>query len=380
MRKVSADILFPVSSPPLENGVLVLNGETIEDVLPPSAISDWSDVERYSGILCPGFVNTHCHIELSHLHGKIPTHTGLPDFVQHVQHVRKATAETVLEAMYVAEQSMLANGIVAVGDISNSELSLPLKSHRRLYYHTFVEVFGFDPAKADEIVERANALSKRFTHETGMPASLTLHAPYSVSHKLIERVSEQSSRISLHNQETAAEDEMFLQGKGKMADMLRSFGLPLDNWQVPGTSSLMYMLEKLPAHIPLLLVHNTFTSMQDMRAALSRHTNLFWCCCPSANTYIEKALPDIYAWQEAGARITLGTDSLASNTSLSIWQEMQLLKENFPELPWEEIVTWASLNGAEFLGISDVYGSFEKGKRPGVNCLKPGSKSVQKIV
>jgi len=129
-------------------------------------------------------------------------------------------------------------------------------------------------------------------------------------------------------------------------------------------------LKYLPQESPLLLVHNTFTSKQDIETAEEQHQNLYWCFCPKANLYIENKLPQIDLFFELGVKCTLGTDSLASNNSLSIWEEILSIRKAFPKIPLNTLINWATINGAQFLGIDNQFGSFEVGKKPGVNWIK----------
>jgi cytosine/adenosine deaminase-related metal-dependent hydrolase len=143
-----------------------------------------------------------------------------------------------------------------------------------------------------------------------------------------------------------------------------------------GKSSLQSYLQRLSKETPLLLVHNTFTSKEDIDKAENIHQNLYWCFCPKANLFIENRLPNIPQFIEKGVKCALGTDSLASNDTLSIWEEIKTIKEQFPQIPMATLIQWGTLNGAEFLGIEKKYGSFEKGKFASVNQLVNGESYV----
>src|SRR4051812_3168882 len=123
MRFIKADYIFQISSPPVKNGMVVITDDgTIENVLDESALKNLpahTNVETHSGIICPGFVNAHCHLELSHLKGAIAKEKGLPHFIKEIIPKRNATPEVIARAISKAEDEMIANGIVAVGDICN---------------------------------------------------------------------------------------------------------------------------------------------------------------------------------------------------------------------------------------------------------------------
>lgn len=369
---LSASWIYPVSSGPLKNGVIALrNDGTIEEVLSAeeAEAENIQHIQFYEGILVPGMVNTHCHLELSHLKGKIPMHTGLPGFVQQVMQQRHSSAEEIERAMFRADEEMYANGIVAVGDISNQTVSKEVKLQSKIYYHTFVEAMGFNPAKATEIIANAKLTREAFAP---LKATIVPHAPYSVSAELFNEINAVSGitgeSISIHNQETADENAFFESKTGHFLKLYDFLGLDISFFEAQGKSSLQTYLPRLSAAPRTLLVHNTFTSSADLKFAAAAHQLLFWCLCPNANLYIEGRLPDIALLKDAGATLTLGTDSLASNQQLSILAEMYSLQER-AEVSFDELLRWGTLNGAAFLGIDAIYGSFEKGKKPGLNLI-----------
>jgi cytosine/adenosine deaminase-related metal-dependent hydrolase len=369
---LSASKVYPVTAAPMEWGVLGIDKsgkiEAIYTAAEAAALNITPNV-IYQGVLIPGLINTHCHLELSHLKGRIPEHTGLLNFVGEVMKMRNTDESLILEAMNAADQEMYRNGIVAVGDISNVAASRGVKLDSRIYYHTFIEAMGFNPDKAAEIFKQALALKQEFE---ALSVSIVPHAPYSVSDALLELIAGLSSSgdnlLSIHNQETVAENEFFTSKTGGFLKLYEFLGLDLSFYTAPGVSSLQATLPKLP-RAKVLLVHNTQTSAADLEFASQQNKELFWCLCPNANLYIESQLPDVALFQQTGLTITLGTDSLASNHQLSVLQEMQTLQHH-KQVPFETLLQWATINGATFLGIDPQYGSFEVGKNPGILLLE----------
>ena len=135
MRFLTADYLFPLYIAPIKQGVLQIsdNKEVIAVFENRSEVPQ-EKLEVFEGILCPGFVNAHCHLELSHMKGMIPAHTGLQEFVKQIVALREVAPETIQEAIVLAEAEMMANGIVAVGDISNTLDTLKQKAKHNLAY------------------------------------------------------------------------------------------------------------------------------------------------------------------------------------------------------------------------------------------------------
>ena len=368
-RYLSANRIYPVSSEAIENGVLEVSetGEIISIMTADEAAhKNIEGVEQYEGVLVPGFVNTHCHLELSHLFEKIPEQTGLPAFVRQIVAQRAAYDEVVLAAMVEADKQMYENGIVAVGDISNVLLSKEIKQRSPLHYHTFVEVFGFDKPSLP-IIEDAIKIRDSYWP---LKASIVPHAPYSVSGELfkyIEKNTRPQDILSIHNQETAAENEFFEKGTGDFETMYQRMGVAKSAAHGTGENAIRYHLPQMPQN-RTLLVHNTFTSKADIDFATAHHKELYWCLCPAANNYIENKLPDVNIFIDPLLKVTLGTDSLASNHQLSILAEMCALQQSF-HLPFETLLKWGTLNGAKFLGIDSWCGSFEIGKKPSVNLI-----------
>jgi cytosine/adenosine deaminase-related metal-dependent hydrolase len=267
--------------------------------------------------------------------------------------------------MVAAEKAMWESGIAAVGDICNGTTSLSQKRNSPLYYHSFVECMGFVPAFAQSRYDFSKSILDQF-REAGLPCSIVPHAPYSVSADLFALLAAtpDNTPVSIHNQESAAENSLYKDKTGDFLNFYRHFGMDASTFQPTGTNSLPAWLKQFKQ--PIILVHNTFTQETDIQFAKEHALQAYWCLCPQANLYIENRLPDIQLLRSQGCTITLGTDSLASNNQLSIWEEIQTIRKHFPAIPLEEVLQWATFNGAQALGITDLYGSFQKGTRPGV--------------
>lgn len=371
MRIISADYIYPLNQAVLQRAYLICNDQgTIEDILTEESFHpEPSTVERYQGAISPGFVNTHCHLELSGWENKIPEKIGLDNFIEHINTAYKEKWVYDKLAISNADKKMLQNGIVAVGDISNTSHSFRVKQASKIYYHTFVELFAFDAQKADASMEAGRKLLHK-AKDFDLNASISPHAPYSLSNKLMQKIAAENlgknSLISIHNQESEAENELFLHKAGKMATRLKSYGFDIENWEIPKNYPPAWYLHEFQEIEKILLVHNTFSNQSSIDLVKSLHSNCFWCLCPLANLYIENTLPDVPLFIKNKLKITLGTDSLASNHQLSIAAEMQAIHRQYPEINFETLLQWACVNGAELLNIQSRIGTLEKGKQPGL--------------
>jgi len=374
MRHLSADYIFSGTSAPVMNGVITVDekGKIVE--LAGEHPLPTEKIEYYKGILCPGFVNVHCHLELSHLKGLIPPKTGLPEFIINLQKLRNNFSPEIIASQIAnAEQEMLDNGIVAVGDISNNHSTVAQKQQQKLRYYQFIETFGFEASRADSVFETANALQNKFKESIpGLPCSIVPHAPYSVSELLFHKIAlhNESDILTIHNQESAEENLLYINKQGKFTELLRHYGIDISDWKPTGLNALPSVIRHFPAHKKILLVHNTYTGVNDIETAESHSRNIWWCFCPNANLYIEGQLPDVGLFVSKGVKITIGTDSYASNTSLSVLEELKTISHRFPAISLETLLMWATRNGADLLGFQKELGTFEIGKTPGINLIE----------
>lgn len=373
MKSFKADYVFPVYAEPIKNGIVTVDDYgkiiSVTDHLPSSDKSP--PVEHLSGIICPGFVNTHCHLELSHLQGKIATKTGLVNFIKEILKVRTAEQELITAAVKKADNDMYENGIVAVGDISNNNSTILTKAESKLYYHTFVEILGFLPNHANELYANGLMLLDEFRPQS---CSITPHAPYSVSKELFRLIKKYcdsgvKNLLSIHNQECEDENKFFRYKLGKFNELYEFFGMDIGHFKPQARNSLQSIIPLLTSKQEILMVHNTCTNLKDIYFLKRFDRKINWCFCPNANLYIENRLPKINLFVDQGFNITLGTDSLASNTKLCILHEMQTIQKKFPEISTEKLVEWGTINGAKFLGIDNEKGTLEVGKTPGLNLI-----------
>ena len=369
-QKFKADKLFDGYHFLKGVNVLITDEEgVIQDIIAENEAGE--DVQQFSGILCPGFINCHCHLELSHMRGLIPQRSGLGKFLLNVVQERHFPEKEIFDAIEKAEDEMLANGIVAVGDICNNSFTVSQKTKGRIYYHNFIEASGFNPQIATQRFEKSVDFFREYAKNYAIPVesnSIVPHAPYSVADELWDLIINFPGNhlFTIHNQETAGENKWFLNKEGELADMYFAMNINVDFFKPSGKSSLQTFLPKFLNNQSLILVHNVHTSEEDILFAKNRGNLLYWCLCPNANQYITGQLPDIDLMIKHGCKIVLGTDSLASNHQLSILEEMKTIKHNFPHIEIEMMLQWATSNGAKALQMDPLLGSFEKGKRPGV--------------
>ena len=368
-RKFSADQIFTGYEFLQQHVLITDNSGIIVDIVGEDDAGD--GIEKFNGILSPGFINCHCHLELSHMKGLIPKHTGLVDFVFKVVNERHFEEAEILSAIENAENEMLQNGIVAVGDICNNTFTIPQKRKGRIRYHNFIEASGFPPSVAEMRFQRA--VDYYNSYAALLPAiSIVPHAPYSVSPEMFKMIDEfpNNNLLTIHNQETKAENELFEKGTGNLLRMYEKMGIDISFFKPSGKNSLQTWLPYFTKDKTIISVHNVCTSIEDIEFVNQLIPNsqfpFFYCLCPNANLYITDTLPDVNKFIEHQCDIVLGTDSLASNDQLCILEEIKTLQKKFPGLKLPTTLQWATINGARALQMDKTLGSFEKGKQPGV--------------
>jgi len=333
-------------------------------------------IERFRGLLCPGFINAHCHLELSHLKNTIPPHTGLIPFLLDVVSKRDHDQSLILDCIENAEKEMELEGIVAVGDICNTSITLQSKCNSKIKWNNFIEVLGMKDEKAEANLLHYEGILDAFNGAaTNMKSSLVPHAPYSISNKTFEGINNRTghSIVSMHSQENPAEDELYAKGTGDFIRLFNKLGLAESPFPVSGKSSLQSCLPYFNKQQRMILVHNTFTAAEDIVFALDHArehlSGVHFCICANANRYIENQMPPIDLLMKHKAEIVLGTDSYSSNWQLSIAAEIRTIRKELPEIPLQCILQWATINGARALERDDALGSFEPGKKPGIVLL-----------
>lgn len=312
--------------------------------------------EFYGGILLPGLVNAHCHLELSYLQGAIPEGEGFAAFARAMGEVRHRFPKEEREAAARRIDAQFRHeGVVAVGDISNSEESFPIKTASTIHYHTFAEVYGLrttDTSHQEPLLKHPHT-------------SLTPHSIYSVQEELFRSICrEGEAPLSIHFMESEAESELFLH-KGRLWEWYERVGFSCDF--LHHESPAHRLIESIPADREVILVHNCCVTQRDIDLIMSHFTApVHWCLCPVSNRYISRLKPPVELLRSQNLNLCLGTDSGASNGSLRMIDELRLLEG----VPLEERLRWATLGGARALGVDHTLGSIEVGKRPGLVLLE----------
>lgn len=347
----------------LSGRIVSLNADgTILSIEQAGDLDRQPGVEFYNGILIPGLVNAHCHLELSYLCGEISEGGGFAAFAQAMGQQRERHALQVrLRALETADTKMWREGISVVGDICNGATTFDTKASSRIHYINFIELFGLKTNGAEAVEALAQEAAAR-----GLEAYITPHATYSLSERGFGAAvsANPTGPRSIHFMESPAEEALFRQS-GSLWEWYGTAGMTPDFLHHGSPAG------RIAACVPqggrLLLVHNCCAEKETIETIHRRFGagNVFWVLCPGSNHHISRLRPPVELLRRMGATICLGTDSLASNRELSLVGEMAW----FPDVPLAERIGWATENGAAALGLSDRYGALSPGMRPGIVLL-----------
>lgn len=345
---------------------------TLDDEGCITSISTWQrldslpETEFYAGALCAGFVNAHSHVELAYLRGAIERGSGFAGFARQIGAVRgNFSLDERVQALRAADAVMWAQGIDVVADIINGATSMPMKAASNIGYISFGEVFGLNST-----TEPMRQLQAEWPE-----IILSPHSTYSLQEQTFrdavadgngdgDKGEDKEKPLSIHFMESEAEATLYHR-EGSLNEWYERMGWQCDF--LAYGSPTRRIIESVPATRRVLLVHNCYVSREDIEQ-LQAHfgERLSWVLCPASNDYISGIRPPVDLLREMGCRICIGTDSLASNESLSMVGEMKY----FSDVPLREVVKWATWNGAEALGMQAQVGELAVGRKSGIVLLE----------
>ena len=368
MKRIAAKYVYLLDGyEPLKNAFVEFSDDGTVVTIGEADSSD----EMLDGALVPGFVNAHCHVELSYMKGLFRKGTGMAGFIDQINALRDTKSrEEKVRDLSEAMDLMWERGVSAMADISNCDDSFAVKAAHPMYTRTFLEVFGTEPEDCPSVMASVRQLQEKAV-AAGLDAAPTPHACYTMSPELLTASSMAglaSGFLSYHSEESSEEEEMVRFGRGPMWDNRKKAGMSTP--PVTGKSSLLYFIDRLlagtsaPIDGHILLVHEVCLDEEGINAVRSTMLHPYFALCPLSNIFIHNALPPVPLMRRNGLKLCIGTDSLSSNDDLDMLKEIFCLQENFPEVPLGELFTWASTNGADFLSLGSL-GSFSEGKKPG---------------
>lgn len=357
MRKIAAH--YALVGGELRRNILISvdDNRQIVAIDEVASLDSCASVEFFPGILIPGMVNAHCHLELAYLRGAIAEGSGFAGFARAIGAVRNNfTKDERLHAASVADSAMWEQGVEAVIDIANDELVMPIKERSNIEYLTLFEVFGLTTQNIDNHKDMASKWAQ---------SSVTPHSTYSLQDAIFRSAVEANdATISVHLLESKDEEELY-HNEGSLAQWYDKMGWKCDflHYATPTER----IIKSIARDRRVVLVHGCEATATDIEC-INNHFQIpaTWTLCPESNRYISGSKPPVELLRSKGAKIAIGTDSLASARELSMVENMLLLGD----IPLVELLTWATANGADAMGLDAKLGSIEVGKTPGIVLLE----------
>jgi len=369
--------LLPVSSPPVENGAVAVADGRIVAVGARAAVlqqvggdAELRDLGRVA--LMPGLVNSHTHLELSWLAGRLPPGDDYVVWLRGLLELRgDEDPATAADAAEQALRTLVDRGTVAVGDVANRSWIVPLLARSGLHGIAFHELLGFKSGDAERLLENAAAVFDRLEDDDDLRGArerirvaLTPHAPHTSSAALLRGLAggaaASGNPFSIHVAESAAETELLFDGSGPLAELFKERGFWDASWEPPGLSPVEY-LDRLGVLSPrTLAVHCVQLRPLDRSRLQARGVTVI--TCPRSNRRLGVGKCPVFDLLREGIPVALATDSLASAPDLDLFAEMHALRLEQPSLAPAVILRMATLNGAAALGIGDRLGTIEPGK------------------
>jgi cytosine/adenosine deaminase-related metal-dependent hydrolase len=362
---LTAAWVLPIAGPPIRDGAVAVHDGRVAWVGPagdPSA-PDGPVRDLGPGVLLPGLVNAHCHLELSHLAGRLPFGAGFVPWVESVVAVRGCfSEEDVRSATSSAIEFLDRRGTVAVGDVSNALGHLDLLAASGLSGAVFLELLAWDPEKAGSTLRWAEErlAEVRPKLRPGLEVRLAAHAPHSCSPELLRGLVGRGGPAAIHLAESPDEAAFLRDGSGGWRGFLDGRGLGHVPFSPPGASPVRYADSLGALHPRLVAAHGVQVDAADRERLARRGVHVV--VCPRSNRNLGVGMPDLAGLLAAGVRLALGSDSLASVETLDVLDDAVALHRSLPRLDPAVILRMATLGGAEALGFGDL-GAIAPGRR-----------------
>jgi cytosine/adenosine deaminase-related metal-dependent hydrolase len=354
---LTARRIFPVSAPPLSEGIVTIHGKRIVTVEPRG--SRRADVDLGGVAVLPGLVNAHTHLDLTGLRGQCPPTADFTSWLRAViRHRRTVTPGQIEADVRGGLAESLRHGTTLLGDIAGQGQSWPILEKAPLRSVVFYELIGLTRERAEDALESARAwLESHPATDTCRPG-LSPHAPYSVRSTLFAQAAllarSPKRPLAVHLSESRDELDLLHHRRGPFVSFLKELGV----WDADGlATSPAEVMKVCDQRIPKLFIHGNYLAPS---ARIPRNSTVIYC--PRTHAAFGHTPHPFRQFLARNIRVALGTDSLASNPDLSILAEVRFLHQHCPDVPGDVLLRMATLSGAEALGWADEAGSLETGK------------------
>lgn len=372
MTVYEADWICPATSPPIQNGALIVHNGRIVDVCAEASVESAERVRFPGSAVIPGFVNAHAHLELTVLRGFLEN----LDFVSWIRKLvatkyEKLTPDELRKSARLGAKECIASGVTCVGEVMDVGTSWSAMREAGLQGVVYQEVFGPGDSQADEAFRGLREKVEGFRREETETCRIGVspHAPYTVSPRLFQLVSDyarsENLPLTVHIAESAEEDDYVRNGHGPFAKHNRERGFDV---RAASCSGIQYLHRFGLLGDRTLLIHAIRSDEADI--ALLRNTRTAVVHCPKSNAKLAHGVAPVEAMLRSGVTVGLGTDSVASNNVVDMFEEMRcavfmqrVRTGRIDAMDATSAFQMATIGGARSLGLSAQLGSLEAGKR-----------------
>jgi cytosine/adenosine deaminase-related metal-dependent hydrolase len=360
--------VLPIDRPPIEGGWIDIRDGRIAEFgagPPPGPARDLGDAA-----VLPALVNAHTHLELSWMAGLVPPAASMGEWIARLLQLRRESPPGLEDEQRAAADAaafMHATGTALVGDISNSLHVVGALAGAGLEGVVFHELLGFNAARPASVVDDAAARARAARTSVGGRAdirfAIAAHAPYSVSPALFREIARRPAAepLTVHLAESPEEIEFLRSGSGPLRRLVERLGVWTDEWEPPGCDPVEYLSRVGYLQRGLLAVHAV--QLGDDALARLRKAGAVVVTCPRSNIWVGAGMPRVPHFYAAGVRVAIGTDSLASVGSLSLFDELAELRRIAPDVSAASLLESATKIGADALGFGATHGTITTGKR-----------------
>ena len=351
----------------IENGAVAVEGAKIYRV------GLWGELEALPGIekiidlgnavIMPGLINTHTHLDLTNLHNRIKPTSNFTHWVFQVIGARmRWKDEDYVSSIEKGAKLSIEAGVTTVADISNTGHAFSVLKKSPLRKVVYKEIIGLKPEQAADIMKKLKEEIPQIKTDELLSVGLSPHAPYSVSRELYQAAcgfaGESRLPVCTHLAETLDEVEFLTKGTGIFPAFLRQIRALPDAWKPPETTPIRYLNEMGVINNRTLLIHCNYVSDEEVAIIQSSGANVAFC--PGSHRFFGHTNHPVRRYLDAGINVAIGTDSLASNDSLSVLDELKYLSANHTLSP-QTLISMATVNGAKAIGFESKVGQLREG-------------------
>jgi cytosine/adenosine deaminase-related metal-dependent hydrolase len=360
--------VLPIARPPVRHGWVAVEDGVIAAVgdpsgRPPFGAEASEEVALAEAVILPGLVNAHTHLELSWMRDQIGPADTMPAWVERLMALRRTVGHEPPEPIQAALRDLRVGGTALVGDITNTFAAYEALADSDLSAAIFRELLGFNAQDPEGIVASVREQIDALTPIAWLRPSIVPHAPYSVSPALLRAIAASAvgRPLSIHLGESREEIEFLRTGRGPWRDLLESLGVWNADWRPPESGPVEYLAAHGLLNDRLVAVHCVQLEDAELRALAAAGATVV--TCPRSNRWTGAGTPPIERFYASGARVAVGTDSLASVEDLNLFAELRMLRELAPSVPARDLLASATIHGASALGFGGELGTIEAGKR-----------------